>query len=76
MAADTDRLMLEQAMRRAVERAERRAKARREDLARVISEALPGVRTWVEDDEVVLSGRNLRLRSLTDPVLRWLGVRR
>lgn len=51
--------------------AEARAEAVRGELAARI--AVPGVSVSVEGEHVVLTGRGLRLRALTDPALRWIG---
>jgi len=62
-------------MRGLEERAARIAKARRERVvARLASalEAVPGLRAEIVAAGVVLIGRGLARRALTDPRLRWI----
>lgn len=65
--------MLERLEKRAAQWGERMAAARRRDLAAKIENGVPGVRAAVEGERVVLGGRGLRRRRLSDPALRWLG---
>lgn len=44
-----------------------------QQLGAVARETLPGVAVSVEPGRVVLSGRGLGRRWLSDPALRWLG---
>lgn len=53
----------------ALDRARRRAAILRADLAEGWRE-ISGVDVSVEGEEVILEGRRLRLRALTDPALR------
>lgn len=61
--------MLEQVTTRALEQAERRVAARCEKIAARI--AIAGVRARVEGETVILEGRALTRRLLSEPGLRW-----
>lgn len=44
-----------------------------ERLAEAAAEALPGITAQAEGSRVVVSGRGLARRMLSEPALRWLG---
>jgi hypothetical protein len=73
MAPAAAALMFEGLSRRATRRALERADKRRRAMADEAGEAAPpGVRIDIEGEQVVLSGRGLMRRFLTEARLRWL----
>lgn len=58
---------------RAARLGEARATALAARLAGRIAEAAPGVTAVAETDRVILTGRGLARRAVTDPLLRGLG---
>lgn len=54
-------------------RAQAAAEATAERLAVRLREAVPGVRVRTDGDRVVLAGRGLGRRMLSEPALRWPG---
>ena len=50
-----------------------RADRVRERIAAVVAAETPGVAVSIEDDAVVVAGRGVRWRALTEPALRWIG---
>ena len=59
--------------RRAARLADARAAKLAARLAAEIGDGVPGVTAAAEADRVILSGRGLSLRAVTDPLLQGLG---
>ncbi|HVI99072.1 MAG TPA: hypothetical protein VM657_08410 [Sphingomonas sp.] len=53
--------------------AEKAATSTRERIAARVDVEVPGVAVRVDMDGIVLTGRGLRARLLSEPVLRWIG---
>jgi predicted transcriptional regulator len=68
--------MFEELTARVAALAEARRRRRRGIVAAGLREAAPrGVSVEEVEEGVILSGRGLALRSITDPALRWIGAR-
>jgi hypothetical protein len=68
--------MFDYLMARVTALAEERRTRRRGRVAAALREAAPrGVSVEEVEEGVMLSGRGLMLRSVTDPALRWIGAR-
>lgn len=65
--------MMERLQQRAGEIGARRAALQRDAVAERILAEVPGVTVSIEQDEVVVAGRKLGWRAVTEPALRWIG---
>ncbi|MCM8729701.1 hypothetical protein ACFO8O_01780 [Hephaestia sp. GCM10023244] len=45
----------------------------RERIAERIGDDLPGIASAIDGERIVLTGRRLRVRLLSEPLLRWIG---
>ncbi|RIA37868.1 hypothetical protein DFR49_3757 [Hephaestia caeni] len=45
----------------------------RDRIAARIADDVPGVTAAIDDDRIVVTGRGLRARLLSEPALRWIG---
>lgn len=65
--------MMETLMARGETAAQRARAGRIEAIAQAVAAQVPGVHTDTSTEEIVLTGRGLLRRWLTDPALRFIG---